>query len=115
MVAKTEKKATGYDKYVNWKMFIFPVALFFIILMLPTPEGMQDVGTEYQVGPQAVVDHITQRLYGKSGNEVEQWQLLSARIMEQNMLMGALTRDRCLKRSLSWALRQGIPADEIML
>ena len=112
MTAKTQKKPTGYDKYVNWKMFIFPVALFFIILMLPTPDGMKDVGTEYKVGPQAVINHITQKLYGKSSNEAEQWQLISAQIMEQNMLMGALTRDRYLKRNLNWCKKQNIPADQ---
>jgi len=112
MVAKTPKKATGYDKYVNWKFFIFPVALFFIVLMLPTPYGMKDVGTEYQVGPKAVINLITQSLYGQSSDDVDQWQLISARIMEQNMLMGALTRDRYLKRNLAWCVKQNIPADQ---
>ena len=56
-----KKKITGYDKYVDWKIFIFPVVLFFLILFLPTPEGMRDVGTEYSVGPKAVVNNLTDR------------------------------------------------------
>jgi sodium-dependent dicarboxylate transporter 2/3/5 len=112
MTEKTKKKATGYDKYVDWKFFIIPVVLFFIILVLPTPHGMQDVGTEYRVGPKAVINDITRTLYGKSSVDVEQWQMISARIMEQNMRMGALSRDRYLKRDLKWCQKYKISADQ---
>jgi len=60
-MAKKEKKVTGYDKYVDWKMFSIPVALLFVLLLIPTPYGMKDVGTEYRIGPKAVVEHITKR------------------------------------------------------
>ena len=90
MTQAKKKKATGYDKYVDWKLFILPVALFILILILPTPYGMKDVGTEYQVGPKAVINHITQSLFNREGADVSQWQLLTARIMEQNLRMGAL-------------------------
>lgn len=46
MAQSTVKKTTGYDKYVDWKIFIFPVTLFFAILFMPTPDGMKDVGME---------------------------------------------------------------------
>ncbi|MBT7261569.1 MAG: hypothetical protein HN888_10685, partial [Desulfobacula sp.] len=44
---KKEKQATGYDKYINWKIFIIPVVLLFAVLLMPTPYGMKDVGTEF--------------------------------------------------------------------
>ena len=55
MADDTKKKATGYDKYVNWKIFFIPVALLCAVLLMPTPYGMKDVGTEYKVGPRAVL------------------------------------------------------------
>ena len=107
---KKTKPVTGYDKYINWKMFIVPVVLFFLLLAIPTPHGMKDVGMEYKVGPRAVVNHITRTLFQKESSDVEQWQLLTARIMEQNMRIGALKKDRFLKRNLKWCRKYKIEA-----
>jgi len=110
-MAKAKPKATGYDKYVNWKLFFIPVVLFFAILILPTPYGMKDVGTEIQVGPTAVVNLITTELFNKKSSDSSQWELLTAQIMERNMRMGALSKDRFLKRDLKWCKRYKIQAD----
>lgn len=107
-----QKKVTGYDKYIDWKIFIIPVFCFFLILLLPTPYGMKDVGTEYRVGQKAVVDYVTKTLFEKSSADTDQWELLTAQIMEQNLNMGALTRDRFLKRSLSWCRKNGFDVKE---
>ena len=115
MKSKKLKKVTGYDKYVDWKIFSIPVALFFIILSLPTPYGMKDVGMEYQVGPKAVVSKITRELFQHESADAEQWQILCAKIMGQNMKMGALSKDRFLKRKVSWCQKYEISADEINL
>ncbi len=112
MIREKAKKATGYDKYVDWKIFFIPVVLLFAILIMPTPHGMQDVGMEYQVGPEAVIQLVTQKLFDKPSSEADQWQLLTARIMEQNSQMGALSRDRYLKRDLKWCKKYKIPVDE---
>ena len=112
MAEDKKKKATGYDKYVNWKLFIFPVVLFALILMMPTPYGMKDVGTEYQVGPKAVVKFIVQKLFNTSPSDAEQWQLATAQMMEQNMQMGALGKKRFLKRDYKWARQYKIPVDK---
>ena len=107
-----KKKVTGYDKYVDWKMFIFPVVLLFAILILPTPHGMKDVGMEYKVGPGAVINSITKELFDTPGTDAAQWQMITARIMERNMRMGALTRDRYLKRDVRWCKNYKISVDE---
>ncbi len=109
-MAGKKGKTTGYDKYVNWKLFIFPVVLFALVLMLPTPEGIKDVGTEYSIGPKAVIEFITKELFKQRPSDAEQWQLLTAQIMEQNMNMGALTKARFLKRDLSWCRKYKISA-----
>ncbi|MBW1779769.1 MAG: DASS family sodium-coupled anion symporter [Deltaproteobacteria bacterium] len=110
-MAQAKPKATGYDKYVNWKLFVIPVVLFFAVLILPTPYGMKDVGTEVQVGPKAVVNLITTELFAKKRSDATQWELLTAQMMERNMRMGALSKDRFLKRNLKWCKKYKIPAD----
>jgi sodium-dependent dicarboxylate transporter 2/3/5 len=109
-MAEAKKKATGYDKYVDWKLFIIPVVLFFVILVLPTPYGMKDVGTEFKVGPKAVANYITMKLFNKKSSEASQWQLLTAEMMETNMKMGALSKKRFLKRNLKWCEKYKIQA-----
>jgi len=109
---KKEKPVTGYDKYINWKIFIIPVVLLFAVLLMPTPYGMKDVGTEFKVGPKVVVNHITKELFGKAGSDVEQWQLLTAEIMEQNMRLGALQKERFLKRDIRWCKKYNISASQ---
>ncbi|SMC39638.1 anion transporter [Desulfocicer vacuolatum DSM 3385] len=109
---KKSKPVTGYDKYINWKLFIIPVILFFVVLVMPTPHGMKDVGMEYNVGPKAVVNHLTMVLFQQKSTEVEQWQLLTAKIMEQNMRIGALQKDRFLKRNAKWCNKYKIEVNE---
>jgi len=110
-MAETKKKATGYDKYVDWKLFGIPVALFFVVLFMPTPYGMKDVGTEMKVGPKAVVNFITMELFNEKSTAVTQWQLLIAEIAERNMRMGALSKSRFMQRNLSWCKKYDIPSD----
>ncbi len=110
-MAQAKKKTTGYDKYVDWKLFIIPVILFFLILVLPTPQGMKKVGTQYQVGPKATVKFICQELFHKNSSDTEQWEILTARMMERNMRMGALTKARFLKRNQKWCKKYNITVD----
>ena len=111
MATAIQKKATGYDKYVNWKLFIIPVVLFFALLFMPTPYGMKDVATEYKVGPKSVVDLLTTELFGVSASDCEQWQLVTARFMENLMRMGALEKKRFSKISPKSCDKYGIQAD----
>jgi solute carrier family 13 (sodium-dependent dicarboxylate transporter), member 2/3/5 len=112
MAAVQKKKPTGYDKYVDWKLFAVPVTLLFLVLLLPALDSMKDVGTEYSVGTKTVVEHITKNLFKVAPQDARQWQLLTARIMEQNMRMGALGKDRFLKRDVKWCEQYKIPEDK---
>ena len=112
MAVDTKEKRAGYDKLVNWKLLLLPVSLFVLILILPTPDSMKDVGLEYTVGPKAVWNFFTGSLFSRSSAEAEQWQILAARIMDQNMQMGALGKDRFLKRDLAFCKTYNIPAEE---
>jgi len=109
--AAQKKKATGYDKYVNWKLFIIPIILFTLILMMPTPYSMKDVAVEYKVGPKAVINFITQEMFQAKAADAEQWQLLAAQIMEDRLNSGALGRQGFLKVDLKWCKSNKIPAE----
>jgi sodium-dependent dicarboxylate transporter 2/3/5 len=111
-MVKSEKKATGYDKYVNWKLFIIPVVLLFIILLIPTPYGMKDVGTEVRIGRKAIIQYITTELFNKDSHQAEQWELSIAEIMERNLQMGSLSRNIFLKRDLKWCEKYQIQVDK---
>ena len=109
---KKEKPKTGYDKYIDWKIFSIPAALLLLLLLIPTPYGMKDVGMEYQIGTPKVIDHLSRELFGKSSADAQQWELLTAQMMERNMRIGALHRERFLKRNLKWCKSYKIPADK---
>ena len=106
------KQLTGYDKYVNWKILIVPVILFFAVLFMPTPNGMKDVGMEYKVAPRLVIDHFTRSLFEKSSSDAQQWELLTAKMMEQNMRIGALNKKRFLARNMKWCKKYKIEASQ---
>ena len=72
---KKKQKVTGYDKYVDWKIFSIPVVLFFVVLLIPTPYGMKDVGMEYTVASDVVIEHFTKTLFGKSASDAAQWEI----------------------------------------
>jgi len=112
MSATVPKKVTAYDKYINWKLFIIPVVLCALILIMPTPYGMKDVATEYQVGPKAVINLFTKELFGLGATDAAQWQVLAARIMETNMNMGAMTRKQFLKVDMKWCKKNKVSADQ---
>ena len=84
-----EKPKTGYDKYIDWKIFSIPAALLLILLLIPTPYGMKDVGMEYKIGTPKVIEHLTQKLFGRESCDADQWELITAQMMEQNMRIGA--------------------------
>jgi len=111
-MTRDKGKGTGYDKYIDWKVFIFPVVILVIMLVVPPLEGMKDVGTEYAVGEKVVLEHLAQQVFQKAVPELEQWQLLTVRMTEKSMRIGAMTREGFLGRDVKWCRIQGISADK---
>ncbi|MFH1762685.1 MAG: DASS family sodium-coupled anion symporter [Gemmatimonadota bacterium] len=104
-------KPSGYDKYVNYKTLSIAVALFTLLLVMPVPSSMRDVAVEYSVGESAVLDLFSQELFGRPFNEVEQWQALTARVLEKNMRRGALARPAVERQSQRQVERLGLTVD----
>jgi solute carrier family 13 (sodium-dependent dicarboxylate transporter), member 2/3/5 len=103
-------KLSGYDKYINWKLFSVPLALLILLLIIPTPSSMLDVGVEYSMGPKYAREFFAQELFQQPVNDLEQWQVQMVRMMEQSVQMTSFVRDGFLKRSHRWAEQQNIPS-----
>jgi sodium-dependent dicarboxylate transporter 2/3/5 len=103
---------SGYEKYVNYKTFSVAVAAFAVLLFIPMPASMLDVAVEYSAGKEHVLNFFTRELFGKPCPDVEQWQVLSARILERNMMQGAFGRGSALKRDLKRLHKMGIEASQ---
>jgi anion transporter len=105
-------KATGYDKYINYRTFSIAVGAFVLILVLPTCDSMVDVAVEYTAGESQVLDFYAEELFGRSYHESEQWQAMTARVLESNMRQGALSRRAALARDAKQIGRLGMDAPE---
>ncbi|MCU0724350.1 MAG: hypothetical protein MUE73_00955, partial [Planctomycetes bacterium] len=84
--------STAYERYVDWKKLAFAIAGFLIVLFIPLPASMLDVGIEYTAGKTRVLEKFTTELFGRSFADAEQWQAMTARILEANMDQGAMSR-----------------------
>ena len=108
-MAEEKKKATGYDKYVNWKMFAIPLTLVTILMFIPTPKSMLDVGVEYSMGTEYVMNHFATELFGKPTNDLSQWQIQMVRIMEVSLRKAAFSHKGFMKRNEKWCKDNKIP------
>jgi anion transporter len=72
---------------------------------------MRDVAVEYSVGERAVLGFYTQELFGQPLDEVEQWQAVTARVLERNMRQGALSRAIALRQGRSQLERMGLDVE----
>jgi len=109
------KKVTGYDKYINWKLFSFPLGLLILLLIVPTPKSMVDVGVEYSMGSKYVQDFFAQELFNTPAAELSQWQVQTVRMMEKSMQTASFGLGKFLKRNSKWCQTNGIPSTETHL
>jgi anion transporter len=112
---KSKQKPTGYDKFVNWKLFSIPLALLLIMVFIPTPKSMVDVGVEYSMGPKYVQKFFAEKLFGGTLDDLAQWQILTVRVMEKSVETSSFSMKPFLSRNVAWCLREGIPATETTL
>ena len=90
--------STAYERYVDWKKLGFAIAAFLVVLFIPLPASMLDVGVEYTAGKTRVQQHFTQELFSRDFADAEQWQAMTARILEANMIQGAMARKMAEER-----------------
>lgn len=111
MTEKTAKaKLSGYDKYINWKLFALPLGLLLLMVIIPTPHSMLDVGVEYSMGPKYVQAHFAKELFGRRTAELDQWEIQMVRMMEQSVQSSSFSHSAFLGRSQRWCENNGIPS-----
>ncbi|MGD9124733.1 MAG: SLC13 family permease, partial [Desulfarculaceae bacterium] len=107
--AATKQTATGYDRYINWKMFSIPLGLFILILLIPTPSSMMQVGVEYSLGSRFVRDNLSQKIYQKPYTELNQVQSQLILMLEVSIDKASFSHANFLKRNQKWAHKNGVP------
>ena len=116
MVGQDKKpKATGYDKFINWKLFAIPLGLLILITVMPTPKSMLDVGVEYVMGPKYVQEFFANALFGKKPAELSQWQIQMVRMMEASVEKSSFTHASFIKRNEKWCRENNIPNTKVHL
>jgi solute carrier family 13 (sodium-dependent dicarboxylate transporter), member 2/3/5 len=103
-------KPSGYDKFINWKVFSIPLVLLLIMIIIPTPKSMLDVGVEYSMGSKYAQEFFASELFQKKVVELEQWQVQMVRMMEKSVQMTALVQESFLKRNQRWCEQNNIPS-----
>ena len=107
-----KSKKTGYDKFINWKLFSLPLGLFILLLLIPTPGSMLDVGIEIKMGPKYVQEFFSKKLFEQSPTELSQWQIQMVRMMEASVEKSSFTHAAFLKRNEKWCEENKIPCTE---
>jgi anion transporter len=108
-MAEQKQKASGYDKYINWRVFIIPLGLLILLLIVPTPKSMLDVGVEYAFGPKYVKDFFAKELFGKGTIELSQWEIQMVRMMEASVRRSSFSHSSFMKRTEKWCKTNKIP------
>ena len=107
-----KQKATGYDKYINWKVFSIPLGLLILLLIMPTPKSMLDVGVEYSMGTKYVQSFFAHALFERSTSDLAQWEVQLVRMMEVSVEKAAFKHANFVKRDEKWCKKNGIPTSK---
>ena len=56
MTSTPLKRESAYDRYIDYRRFSIAVAAFAILIAIPIPESILDVGVEYSMGKTYVLE-----------------------------------------------------------
>ncbi len=110
MAEQAIAKPSGYDKYINWKMFSIPLGLLILMIIMPTPASMLDVGVEYSMGSRYAQTFFAQELFQEEVIHLEQWQVQMVRMMDRSIQLSSFSYSAFLARSQRWCERNDIPS-----
>lgn len=112
---QTQKKATGYDRYIDWKLFALPLGVFIIIMLIPTPQSMMRVGAEYTLGSKYVREYLAGQVFQEKFTELNRWQSQMIMLMEANVDKASFGQANFLKRDVKWAAKAGVETNKVNL
>jgi hypothetical protein len=105
-------KATGYDRYIDWRLFAIPLTLFIVILLIPTPRSMLEVGAEYALGPGLVREHFAHEVFGSEYSALNQWQVQMVQMMRISIDRSSFGQEAFLKRDAKWCAKNDIASTD---
>ena len=105
-------KLTGYDRYIDWRLFAIPLTLFIGILLIPTPRSMLEVGAEYALGPSLVREYFANEVFGADYQSLNQWQVQTVQMMRTSMDRSSFDQAAFLKRDAAWCRKNGIASTD---
>jgi sodium-dependent dicarboxylate transporter 2/3/5 len=108
-MAEAKKKRSGYDKYIDWRLFSIPVGVLVLLLFIPQPKSMLDVGIEYALGPKHVRGFFAEELFNTKTTELSQWQIQMIRMMEKSIQKSSFSRSSFIERDEKWCETNSIP------
>ena len=108
-MVEAKKKLSGYDKYVDWRLFSIPVGVLILLLFIPLPKSMLDVGIEYSLGPKHVRGFIAEELFNTKITELSQWQIQMIRMMERSIQKSSFSLTSFIERDEKWCETNSIP------
>jgi sodium-dependent dicarboxylate transporter 2/3/5 len=114
-VVQSKKKPSGYDRYIDWRLFSLPVGVLVLLLFLPTPKSMLDVGVEYALGPKHVQTFLAKELFNTETTELSQWQIQMVRMMETSIQKSSFSRGSFVQRNEKWCETNNIPTTKAHL
>jgi sodium-dependent dicarboxylate transporter 2/3/5 len=105
-----KKKLSGYDRYINWKFFVIPLGLLLLLLFMPLPNSMLDVGVEYAFGPKYMQEFFSKELFAKKSSDLAQWEIQMVRMMVESVENSSFGQGAFMKRDEKWCKSAGIPS-----
>lgn len=111
-MVESKKKASGYDKYIDWRLFAIPLGVLVLLLIIPTPKSMLDVGVEYALGPKHVRAFFAKELFKTKTTDLSQWQMQMVRMMEASIQKASFSHSSFIGKSEKWCETNNIPTGE---
>ncbi len=107
---RKQEKVTGYDRYIDWKLFCIPFGLLILMLLMPTPNSMIRVGAEYSIGPEYLRQHLAQEVFQKDLETLSRWQNQMVDLLAVSVNKASFKQKYFLERSLKWVHKSGVNA-----
>ncbi len=104
----TQSKPTGYDRFIDWRLFAIPLGLFILILLMPTPRSMLRIGAEVALGPTVVKEHFAREVFGTEYATLNQWQVQMVQMMKASIDRSSFTHATFMSRNRRWCEKNEI-------
>jgi solute carrier family 13 (sodium-dependent dicarboxylate transporter), member 2/3/5 len=104
-------KPSGYDKFINWKLFSIPLVLLLLLIIIPTPKSACWMWAwSIPWDSKYAQEFFASGVFQQPVDELEQWQVQMVRMMEKSVQMTSFVQESFLKRNQRWCEQNNIPS-----